>query len=298
VLQAIAELGYRPSTVARSLTTNRTETIGVIVSDSSNYFFAEVLRGIEDVLMPENYSLLVCNTAEILEREAHYLDLLLRQRVDGIMAAATSQRWDILAQAEVLHTPVVFMDRFFVGLDSPFVGVDNKRGAYLGVRHLVECGHHQIGILAGFQRLSTMCERLAGFHQALQEHDIPLPREWVVTSPLNVEAGREAMRQILTLPERPTAVFLNNNLLSLGALLAIKELGLRCPEDISVIGFDDHPWAAVSDPPLTVVRQPARQIGQVAAQMVLALINGEQFPESRVLLECEVIVRQSCCPAH
>lgn len=294
VLQAIAELGYRPSTVARSLTTNRTETIGVIVSDASNYFFGEVLLGIEDVLRPANYGLIVCNTAEILEREAHYLDLLLRQRVDGIIAAATSQRWDILAQAEVQHMPVVFMDRSFEDLNGPFVGVNNKRGAYLGVRHLIECGHRQIGILAGFQRLSTMRERLAGFRQALQEHDIPLPEKWVVTSPLSIEAGREAMRQILSLPERPTAVFLNNNLLSLGALLAIKELGLRCPEDIALVGFDDHPWAAVSGPPLTVVRQPAQQLGQVAAQMLLDLINGEQPPESRVILDCEVISRQSC----
>lgn len=298
VLQAIAELDYRPSSVARSLTTNRTETIGVIISDASNYFFGEVLLGIEDVLRPVNYGLIVCNTAEILEREAHYLDLLMRQRVDGIIAAATSQRWGILAQAEVRHTPVVFMDRSFEGLEGPFVGVDNKRGAYLGTRHLIECRHRQIGILAGFQRLSTMRERLAGFRQALQEHDIPLPEEWVVTSPLSIEAGREAMRQILTLPERPTAVFLNNNLLSLGGLLAIRELGLSCPEDISVVGFDDHPWAAVSDPPLTVVRQPAQQLGQVAAQVVLALINGEQPPESRVLLECEMIVRQSSCPPH
>jgi DNA-binding LacI/PurR family transcriptional regulator len=295
VLQAVAELGYRPSVAARSLTTNRTETVGAIVSDSSNYFFAEVLHGVEEILRPENYALFVCNTAEILEHEAHYLDLLLRQRVDGIIAAATSQRWDILAEAEVQHTPVVFLDRAFEGLRGPFVGVDNKAGATLGTRHLIECGHRKIGILAGFQRLSTMRERLAGFRQALQEHDIPLPEEWVVTSSLGVEAGQEAMRHLLTLPERPTAVFLNNNLLSLGALLAMGELGLRCPEGISVIGFDDHPWAAVSDPPLTVVKQPTQQLGQVAAKMVLALIRGEELPESRVLLECELIVRQSCC---
>lgn len=298
VLQAIAELGYRPSSVARSLTTKRTETIGVIISDASNYFFGEVLLGIEDVIRPANYGLIVCNTAEILEREAHYLDLLLRQRVDGIIAAATSQRWTILAQAEVQHMPIVFVDRSFEGLGGPFVGVDNKGGAYLGTRHLIECGHRQVGILAGFQRLSTMRERLAGFRQALQEYDILLPEEWIITSPLSIEAGREAMQQILTLSERPKAVFLNNNVLSLGALLAIRELGLHCPDDVSVVGFDDHPWAAVSNPPLTVVRQPVRQLGQVAAQMVLALINGEQPPESHVLLECEMVVRQSCCPPN
>jgi LacI family transcriptional regulator len=295
VLEAIAELGYRPSVLARSLTTKRTQTVGVIVSDVSNHFFAEVLSGIEDVLMPENYALLVCNTAEILEREAHYLDLLMRQRVDGIIAAATSQRWEVLTEAEVQNMPVVFVDRIFEGLDGPFVGVDNRNGAYLGTKHLIEYGHRRIGVLAGFQRLSTMRERLVGFRQALQEHDIPLPEEWVITSPLSIEGGRDALRQLWSLPEHPSAVFVNNNLLALGTLRALKELGLRCPEDISVVGFDDHPWAAVSDPPLTVVRQPARQLGQAAAQMVLALIDGEQPPASRVILDCELVLRQSHC---
>jgi LacI family transcriptional regulator len=298
VLQAIAELGYRPSAAARSLTTKRTETIGVIVSDVSNHFFAEILRGIEDVVMPENYGLLVCNTAEVLEREAHYLDLLLRQRVDGIIAAATSQRWNALAQAQSQHTPIVFMDRSFADMNGPFVCVDNKQGAYLGVRHLIECGHRQIGILAGFQRLSTMRDRLAGFRQAMQDYAIPVSEKWVITSQLSIEAGCKVMRQLLSLPERPTAAFINNNLLALGALLAINELGVRCPEDIALVSFDDHPWAAVSDPPLTVVRQPAQQLGQVAAQILLDLIGDEQIPESHIILDCELVTRQSCRPVR
>jgi DNA-binding LacI/PurR family transcriptional regulator len=296
VLQAIDELGYRPSAAARSLTTNRTETIGVIVSDSSNYFFAEVLRGIEDVLRLENYALLVCNTAEILEREEHYLDILIRQRVDGIIAAATSRKWETLKQVEALHIPIVFVDRLFEGLNAPYVGVDNKKGASLGAGYLVECGHGEIGILAGFERLSTMRERLEGFRETLQEHDIPLPEEWAVPSPLTIQGGREAMKQLLALPHRPTAVFLNNNLLALGALLALKDLSLRCPQDVALVGFDDHPWAAVSDPPLTVVRQPAEQIGRTAAEILLALLRGERADETNVWLECELVERRSCCP--
>lgn len=294
VLQAIADLGYRPSTIARSLTTNRTQIIGVIVSDASNHFFAEVLQGIEDVVRPKNYGLLVCNTAEILDREAHYLDLLMRQRVDGIIAAATSQKWDVLSEVEMEHMPVVFVDRTFEGLDGPYVGADNFRGAYLGTRHLIERGHRRIGILAGFERLSTMRERLAGSLMALQEAEIALPAEWVVVSPLSIEAGRDAAWQLLSLPDPPHALFINNNLLTLGTLLALQELGLRCPDDLALVGFDDHPWASVSCPPLTVVRQPAQQLGLRAAEMLLGLINGEDVPEQRVLLECEVIVRQSC----
>ncbi len=296
VLRVIEELSYHPSLIARSLTTNRTTTIGVIVSDVSNAFFGEVLRGIEDVIRPANYSLIACNTDEILERENHYIDLLLRQRVDGIIAAATSQRWELLNKAYTSQIPIVYVDRRFEGLEGPFVGANNQAGACLGSHHLIECGHRKIGILAGFQRLSTMRERLAGFRQALSEASIPLSPDCVAESQLSIEAGREAAIQILSQSARPTALFINNNLLSLGALLAINEIGLRCPEDVSLVGFDDHPWATVSCPPLTVVRQPSRRIGQVAAEMVLDLIKGEEPSAREVILECELVVRQSCGP--
>jgi LacI family transcriptional regulator len=294
VLSVIADLGYHPSLVARSLTTNRTGTIGVIVSDATNSFFGDVLRGIEDILQPLNYSLVVCNTDEILERENHYIDLLLRQRVDGIIAAATSQKWEVLNRAPLQHTPVIFLDRAYEGMEGPFVGVDNLGGAYLGVNHLIDYGHRDIGILAGFQRLSTMRERLAGFQKALRENKIEIPTEWMIESGLGIEPGRESALQILSLPKRPSALFISNNFLTLGAMLAIRELGLRCPDDISLVGFDDHPWSAVSCPPLTVVRQPSRRLGQEAARMILSQIEGDEIPPERVILECELVIRESC----
>jgi LacI family transcriptional regulator len=294
VMQAVMQLGYRPNNAARSLTTKRTRTIGMIISDASNLFFGDMLRGVEDTLQPQSYGLLVCNTDEVLERESHYFDLLLRHQVEGIIAAATSRLWDVLGKAELQHTPVIYVDRIFEGPERPYVGVNNQAGAYLGTCHLIACGYRDIGIVAGFQRLSTMRERLAGFHQAVMEHKIDVPDDWVVTCPLTIEAAQEAARRLLTLPTRPRAIFVNNNLLSLGALLAIKELGLRCPEDIALVGFDDHPWAAVADPPLTVVRQPARELGRVAAQALCKLINGEPLPEQQVLLDCTLVVRESC----
>jgi len=198
VLQAIADLDYHPSLAARSLTTNRTGIIGVIVSDATNIFFGDLLRGVEDVLQPKNYSILVCNTDEILERENQYIDLLLRQRVEGIIAAATSQKWSALNKADAQHTPVLFLDRAFEGLAGPYVGVNNRGGAILGAAHLIECGYKKIGILAGFQRLSTMRERLAGFREALADHGLALPEEWVVQSPLGIEPGRIAALKILS----------------------------------------------------------------------------------------------------
>ena len=179
VVDAVNRLGYRPSAVARGLTTQRTGTIGMIVSDASNYFFGEMLRGVEDVLLPEKYSLTICNTDEVLDREAHYLDLLLRHRVDGIIAAATSQHWAALHDAETQHTPIVFVDRKFADLSGLYVGVDNAGGAYMGTRHLIEKGYRRLGILAGFPRLSTMRERVAGFRRAAEESGLPVREEWV-----------------------------------------------------------------------------------------------------------------------
>ena len=298
VLQAIAELGYRPSAAARSLTTKRTGTVGMVISDASNHFFSELLRGVDDVLGPKGYGLIVCNTDEVLERESHYLNLLLSQRVEGIIAAATSQKWAEIAQAEAKRTPIVFVDRAFEGMEGPYIGVDNRGGAYRGTHHLIEAGHRKIGIIAGFQRLSTMRERLAGFRLALAEEGVPLPEEWISTSPLSIEAGREATRRVLTLPERPTALFVSNNFLMLGALLVFKELGLRCPQEIAVMGFDDHPWAGVCSPPLSVVRQPSRRLGQLSAETLSTLIDGGTLTNRSITLDCELVLRQSCCPEH
>jgi LacI family transcriptional regulator len=228
VLQAIQELHYRPSAAARSLTTKRTGTVGIVVSDVTNPFFGELLLGIEEVLRPQNYALMICNTNETLDYEAHYLNLLLNQRVDGIIAAATSQPWIELSKAEVQHTPVVFVDRAFDNLEGFYIGVNNKAGAYQGTQHLIHCGYRRIGILSGLDRLSTMRERLDGYCLALQEAGLSVNPKWIIPSQLSIEGGRQAMRALFSLPDIPEAVFINNNLLALGALLEMQELGLNC----------------------------------------------------------------------
>jgi len=303
VLAAIGALGYHPNLLARSLTTKKTNIIGIVISDSTNYFFGEILRGVEEVLLPENYGLIVCNTNDNLERETHYLKLLLSQRVDGIISAATSQAWKDQSRTDIQqHTPLVYVDRSFEAMDGPFVGVNNQQGAYLGVRHLIENGHHHIGLLAGFELLSTMRERTTGYEQALLEAGLPLRDEWMIQSRLSIEDGRQAMHALLTSPQPPRAVFINNNLLAIGGLLELRALGLRCPEDVAIASFDDHPWAAVADPPLTVVRQPAQQLGHTAAEILLVLIEHQPVAPTRIALECELVVRQSsaktCPPAQ
>ena len=203
VREAIDALGYRPNVAARSLTTQRTRIIGLIISDVTNTFFGELTRGIEDALFANGYSLMLCNTNEVLEREEYYIDILLRQGVDGIIAAAASQDWDALNEAAKLNIPIVMLDRTFENADSPYVGVNNSQGAYLGTRHLIERGYREIGILSGFQRLSTMRERLAGFEQALAEAKLPLRADWRIDSPLTIEDGKRAMQQLMGQAERP-----------------------------------------------------------------------------------------------
>ncbi|MCY3799621.1 MAG: LacI family DNA-binding transcriptional regulator [Chloroflexi bacterium] len=294
VREAIDALGYRPNVAARSLTTQRTRIIGLIISDVTNTFFGELTRGIEDALFANGYSLMLCNTNEVLEREEYYIDILLRQGVDGIIAAATSQDWDALNEAAKLNIPIVMLDRTFENADSPYVGVNNSQGAYLGTRHLIERGYREIGILSGFQRLSTMRERLAGFEQALAEAKLPLRADWRIDSPLTIEDGKRAMQQLMGRTGRPGAVFISNNLLSLGALMGLREMELVCPNDIAIVGFDDHPWARVSDPPLTVVRQPTYAIGETAAQKVLQALNDGDTEVQSALFDCQLVMRQSC----
>ena len=293
VRHAISALGYRPNVAARSLTTQRTRIIGLIVSDVTNTFFCEIMRGIEDVLIANNYSLMLCNTNEVLEREEYYIDILLRQGVDGIIAAATSQNWDVLNEAAKLNIPIVMLDRTFDDARSPYVGVNNYASAALGTRHLLERGYRKIGILSGFQRLSTMRERLAGFEEVLRAANLPVRADWSVSSPLTIEDGRRAMQRLMGQAERPRAVFICNNLLSLGALLGLEEMGLKCPDDVAIISFDDHPWAQVSNPPLTVLRQPTFAIGETAAHKVLKALNDGDSDIPSAIFNCQLIVRQS-----
>ena len=293
VQNAISELDYRPNAAARSLTTQRTGIIGMVISDATNLFFSEMLLGVEEIIRARNYGLVVCNTSETLELEDHYLNLLLGQRVDGIIAAATSQRWNALATAEVQHTPVVFVDRAFEHLDGPFVGVDNRGGAAMGTQHLIDSGHQQIGLIAGLQRLSTMRSRVVGYREAMDHAAIPYNEEQIITSELSIDGGREATLRLLQQFPDLTALFINNNLLCLGALLALREIGLDCPTDISIVSFDEHPWAAVSEPPLTVVRQPARMVGRQAAEQLCHIMDGKEPEQRRFILPCDMVMRQS-----
>ena len=294
VIEAIQDLNYHPSAAARSLSSRKTRTVGMVISDITNMFFGRMIQGVLDVITPDGYNLVLCTTEESIAKEEEHFQLLFGRAIDGLIAAATSRRWGTLQLAEAEQIPMVFVDRMFEGMDGPFVGVDNERGAYEAVSHLLQDGHERIGIVAGLFGMSSMEERVAGYRRALREHHAPVDEALIAFGILSVEGGKQSSLELLSNPAPPTALFINNNQLTLGALQAIQQLGWKCPEDVALACFDDHPWAGVACPPLTTVRQPDYEIGYTAARILMKMISGEPIAHDRVILKPELIVRQSC----
>lgn len=314
VLDAIALLNYRPNAIARGLVTNSTRIVGLVVSDITNPFFTAVARGVEDEMISHGYNTIFCNTDEEPEREENYLHLLTTQQIDGLIIAPTGVRCEsllALAQAEV---PIVQLDRQSPSLDAPVVGVNNEEGAYQAVRYLIGLGHQRIAYLMGIETVSTQIERLNGWKRALREANLPIDDELIVRADPRfygilpgasgsvirpaphhptMPSAHEVLQGLLRLPNHPSAVFVANNQLTLGTLYAFKSLGLRCPEDVSLISFDDHDGAPFFNPPLTVVRQPTYRLGQAAARLLMQMIRGEQSVAAPALT-VELVVRASC----
>lgn len=294
VQQAAADLRYFPNYLARSLTTKKTGTVGMVVSDMSNPFFAELIHGVEKTLSAQQYNLMICNTEDNPNKEEEYLRLLMAKRVDGIVAAVASEKWATLQVAEDEDFPLVFVDLRVDGVRAPVVCSANEQGAYQGMAHLIADGHRSIGILAGVPGMSTMRDRLAGCRRAIVEAGLCLDERLVLFSRLDVGSATRQMTALLAEDPRPAAVFLNNNLLALGALIALQELGLTCPEDVALVSYDDAPWMRVADPPLTVLRQPNYEMGAMAGQLLLQQLRGEPVPRTTISPQPELIIRQSC----
>jgi LacI family transcriptional regulator len=294
VRRAIAEVGYHPDAIARSLKTRTTKTLGLIISDISNPFFTALVRGLEDVANAHGYTLILCNTDERVEKEQAYLQLLRSRRVDGLIMAPVGGARDYADLPAMITGPVVFIDRR-VPAPADVVVVDNVRGAAEVTRYLLELGHRRIGVIAGLPRISTSEERLGGYRQALAEVGMQPDPGLLKVGYSRLEGGHEAALDLLALSVRPTAVFATNNLMAIGLMRAVAERGLRCPADISVACFDDFEWASVFHPRLTTVAQPTYEMGKRAAELVLARLAGDRMEgRQEIILGPRLIVRDSC----
>lgn len=296
VLASARHLAYHPSAIARSLKTKATGTLGVLVSDISNPFSTGVVRGIENVASANGYNVILCNTDELEEKANTYLNLLLAKRVEGLIVAPIGGTAGFAERFLAVGTTIVLIDRRIEGSDLPFVGTANVDAARDAVTHLVQDGHRRIGMIAGLTRVSTSVERMEGYRRALLEYGIAVEKRLVRTGHSTVDGGAAAARELLEQDDPPSALFTTNNLMTLGALKMFAELGLRCPDEISLVGFDDHEWAGIFSPPLTVVRQPTHEIGTAAADLLIELIRTPAKAPRSIVLPSTLIVRGSCRP--
>jgi LacI family transcriptional regulator len=295
VTEAAERLGYRPNSVARSLRTRRSHTIGVLIPDLNNPLFPPIIRGIEDRLAEHGYVALIGNTDADPGKERLVFDQMRARHVDGFVLATATLNSPILAEAAQAELPLVLMNR--TAQDYPFssVSVDNEQGVRAAVAHLVALGHTRIGHIAGPQGISTGVARLRGYQEAMGSHRLPIgPADIVYASGYTVEEGLRCGRELLESTDDLTAVVAANDMLAVGCYGALDELDRRCPEDMSVIGFNDMPFVDRLHPPLSTVRFPHTQVGTEAARLLIERIEtGEGSPVKILFLAPELITRGS-----
>lgn len=295
---AIKTLKYCPNDLARGLRLQKTHSIAIVVPDLSNNFYIELVRGVKDYSASASYTVLIGDSRENWEEERNYLDSFHRRRVDGIVRVPAMNASGGKARAVLGNLPVVYADRHPREQDTHVgrVGVDNTQAAKSATSYLLSLGHRNIGIITGDALSGTSRDRLQGFMSAIRSAKIPLDRSMIHAGHNDMESGHFHAMQLLTRGQRPTAIFCTNNMMALGALAAVQEIGLACPEEISLLGFDDFYWATLLRPSLTVVRQPAREIGMIAARILIDHIEGRASVPTPALLKTQLIVRDSCCP--
>jgi len=300
VLDAAEELGYSPNPVARSLRTRRSHTVGVLIPDLNNPLFPPIVRGLEDRLAAAGYVALIGNTDSDDRRERIIFDQMRARHVDGLVLATARLRHPLLAEASRAEIPVVLINRLAQDYSFPSVTVDNERGVRMAISHLAGLGHRRIAHIAGPQEMSTGLSRYRGFVTAMESSGLPVDSELTVfAKAFSVEEGVRCTRllvdQCAARPGQPgcTAIFAANDMLAVGCYSALDEAGLNCPEDMSVVGFNDMPFIDRLRPPLTTVRFPHYQVGTEAAQLLLERIAEHGAPVKILYLAPELIIRGS-----
>jgi LacI family transcriptional regulator len=276
VLSAARKLHYYPSDIARSLSTKKTKTVGVVISDIQNPFYGPLIRGIEEVLLDKGYNILLASNDENEAKQNTKLKIFFSKRADGLIVTPAGDDQSFLEVMESFDTVIV----------------DNRRSSRELINHLIADGHRTIGMLCGVE-ISTTEERYLGYADALRSHDIAVNKDLVVGGGSQQLGGYYGTKKLLARKPRPSAIFTSNNLMTLGAIMAIKEEKIKCPEQLAIVGYDDTSWAPFFDPPLTMVSQPVREIGLTAAKVLLDKLAGKETPQI-INLSTSLKIRGSC----
>ena len=295
VEQAIRELGYVPSAVARSLQRSATHTLGMLIPNSSNPYFAEIVRGIEDRCFGAGYNLLLCNTDDEPRRQGMVLQVLAERRVDGLIVVSSGEDPALPELLGGLRIPTVMVDREIDTLPCDLVETAHMQGALLAVQHLTTLGHRRIACIGGPAGVATADQRAEGWRMGLAGLGLP-SAGLLQPGDFTSEGGYAAMHAILRRTPRPSAVFVANDLMAIGALCAAHECGVAVPDELSLVGFDDIELARFACPPLTTVAQPKQRIATMAVDMLLERIEGRRQDVRKVVLQPELRVRASSAP--
>lgn len=297
VRASVRALNYRPSRAARTLRARRARTVGLLISDIQNPFFTAVVRGVEDVVQQNGYSLVLCNSDEDPRKERQYLEVLCAEQVSGAIIVPTSEHQPGLRLFREQRIPVVTVDRRVKDRDTDAVLVDNVRGASDAVTHLIENGYRRVGLITGPMTTTTGSERHEGYRRALANSGIEYDATLVRCGSFREESGRLLAEDLLDLPHPVDALFVANNAMSFGVFRAIDSRGLRVPDDIGMVGFDDMPWASLRAVSLTTVAQPVYELGNTAASRLFQrLLHPDAFSRQEIVLTPWLCVRGSSRP--
>jgi LacI family transcriptional regulator len=296
IAAAIDQLGFAPSTIARSLVTKSTQTIAFLLPDITNPFYAALVSGIQDSALARDHTMLLCTTEGDPEREEQYLNLLRAKSVDGALVDGLVLPSDRIARFVREGFPIVCLDRDIDSRSIPLVQVDNKHGGLLATRHLLDLGHTKIAHVTGAGSLRISEDRRSGFREAFAQFGLRPADDAIVDGNFTAEGGYDAIRRLLEFEVPFTAVFAANDLSAIGVVTALTQSGRRVPEDVSVVGFDDLRLAAYTSPPLTTVQQPAAEIAQRATEILIDLTHGKKVRTMRQLLPPTLVVRGSTAP--
>lgn len=294
VQHAVAALNFVPSALARGLKSNRTHTVGMLIPNNSNPYFAEIVRGIEDRCYESGFSVVLCNTDDDPVKQSTYVRLMAEKQVDGIIVVSSGTDPELIVELRKLGMPQVIVDREIEDLAADLVEVNHEAGARLATEHLLSLGHRRIACIAGPQNLSPARQRLDGYRNALEASHIGVDTALVRTADFTSEGGHAATQSLLQLAKRPTAVVAGNDLMAVGAICAAAQHGLRIPEDLSVIGFDDIALANHTNPPLTTIAQPKHETGHLAADLLLTRISDPERELQKRVLQPFLRLRASC----
>ena len=291
---AIDELKYVPNMLGPSLRFKQTMTLALVLTDITNPFFTTVARGVEDVAQANDYSIILCNTDESQSKQEKYLNMLLRRRIDGILLVPAQSAPEPVSMIQNQGIPVVILDRQIPDLQVDIVRADSENGAYQLTDHLLSLGHRNIAVLAGPETVSTALDRVKGYRRAVAANGLSEEATTICWGAFTVESGREMALQALSANPQLTAFFAANNFIAIGAMQAIREMGKAVPDDIALVTLDDIPAVFTIDPFLTVARQPAREMGQKAAQLLLDRLSGRSEDEyQHIVLPTQLIIRAS-----